>query len=388
MERSTSDRFLTTHTGSLARAPELRELLANKDAGLPYDRPGFDALVSTEVQRVVHEQAAVGLDIINDGEQGKSSFVAYRLERLSGFELVDASEVTANTVGGLVEADDFPEFFAHLWQWNRAGTDAAPSHQVLACTAPIGWEDFSQVERDIDNLRAAAAAVAAVEVFMTSISPATYAPPNLHYPSEDAYLDALAAAMSREYKAILDAGFILQIDAPDLTTMFRMSRMSESEHHQAHAQRVGAINRAVAGLPQDRIRVHACWGADEAPHNRDIPLRDLVHSLLQLHPQGLAVPGANGRHSHEWRVWDEVPLPDDKVLIPGVIDSMTNVIEHPEAVAERIQRYASVIGPERLIAGVDCGFGTVAQVGEVDARVAMAKLHSLAEGAALASKHS
>jgi 5-methyltetrahydropteroyltriglutamate--homocysteine methyltransferase len=386
LEHSTSDRILTTHTGSLARGPELRELLAAKEASRPYDRERFDSLVKAEVRRVVEAQAAVALDIINDGEQGKASFVTYRLQRLSGFELVDASTLPGGGIGGLVEADDFPEFFANLWQWNRAGSDLPPTQQVLACTGPIGWADFSEVETDIANLRAAAEGVHAVECFMTSISPATYAPPNLHYPSEGAYLDALADAMSREYRAIIEAGFILQIDAPDLTTLFRMSRISESEHHEAHVRRVAAINRAVSGLPADRIRVHACWGADEAPHHRDVPLRNLVHSLLELRPQGLALPGANGRHSHEWQVWEEVPLPDDKVLIPGVIDSTTNIIEHPEAVAERIQRYARVVGPERLIAGVDCGFGTVAQVGEVDARVAMAKLRSLAEGATLASK--
>jgi 5-methyltetrahydropteroyltriglutamate--homocysteine methyltransferase len=386
MQRSTSDRILTTHTGSLARSPELRELLATKEAGGSYDPTRFEALVSEEVRRVVAQQATAGLDIINDGEQGKASFVTYRLHRLSGFALVDASAVPASAVGGLVEADDFPEFFAHLWQWNRAGGDNPAPQQVLACTGPVGWADFTEVERDIANLQAATANVPAVEVFMTSISPATYAPPNLHYSSEEAYLDALADAMRREYRAIVDAGFILQIDAPDLTTLFRMSRISESEHHEAHSKRVAAINRAVRDLPADRIRVHACWGADEAPHNRDIPLRNLVHSLLELRPQGLAVPGANGRHSHEWRVWEEVPLPDEKVLIPGVIDSTTNIIEHPEAVAERITRYARVVGSERLIAGVDCGFGTVAQVGEVDARIALAKLHSLAEGAALATK--
>jgi 5-methyltetrahydropteroyltriglutamate--homocysteine methyltransferase len=385
MERSTSDRILTTHTGSLARRPELRDLLAAKEGGRPYDRERFEKLVETEVRRVVEEQVAAGLDIINDGEQGKSSFTSYRFQRLSGFELVDASSLPGGGLRGLVEADDFPEFFANLWQWTRA-TAEIPPNQVLACIGPIAWADFSEVETDIANLRAATEGLSAIECFMTSISPATYAPPNLHYPSENDYMDALADAMSREYKAIIEAGFILQIDAPDLTTLFRMAHITESEHHEAHVKRVAAINRAVAGLPADRIRVHACWGADEAPHNRDVPLRTVVHSLLQLTPQGLAVPGANGRHSHEWQVWEEVPLPDDKVLIPGVIDSTTNIIEHPEAVAERVQRYARIVGPERLIAGVDCGFGTAAQVGEVDPRVAMAKLRSLSEGAALASK--
>jgi 5-methyltetrahydropteroyltriglutamate--homocysteine methyltransferase len=385
MERSSPGRFLTTHTGSLPRPPMLLELLLAKESRQPYDQALFEETVGAEVDRVVHEQAAAGLDVINDGEQGKASFVSYRLQRLSGFELVDTGAVPSGPGGGMAEADDFPEFYARLWQWGAVNPDAAPPPQTLCCTGPIGWEDFSEVERDIDNLRAATADTAAAEVFMTAISPATYAPPNLHYDSEEAYLDALADAMAREYKAIVDAGFVLQVDAPDLTTMFRLTHMTALEHQAALALRVDAINRAVRDLPPDRVRVHVCWGADEAPHNLDIPLKDIVTPLLRLRPNGLAVPGANGRHSHEWQVWKDVTLADEKVLIPGVIDSTTNIIEHPEAVAERIVRYAETAGPERIIAGVDCGFGTVAQVGQVDARIVNAKLRSLAEGAAIAA---
>jgi 5-methyltetrahydropteroyltriglutamate--homocysteine methyltransferase len=386
MERSGAGRILTTHTGSLPRSPELLTLLVAKEAGLPYDRERFERTVKDEVGRVVQEQATAGLDVVNDGEQGKASFVSYRLQRLSGFGLVDTDKIPGDPGGGMAEADDFPEFYAHLWQWGASGDPSVPlPTQTLCCTEPIGWQDFSEVERDIANLRAVTADVDAVEVFMTAISPATYAPPNLYYHSDSDYLDALADAMAREYRAIIDAGFVLQIDAPDLTTMFRLTHMTLEQHQEALARRVDAINRAVEGLPMERIRVHVCWGADEAPHNRDVPLKDIVAQLLRLRPQGLAVPGANGRHSHEWRIWDEVGLPDEKILIPGVIDSTTNIIEHPEAVAERIVRYADAVGPERLIAGVDCGFGTVAAVGQVDARIVAAKLQSLAEGAALAS---
>ena len=313
----------------------------------------------------MHEQAAVGLDIINDGEQGKSSFVAYRLERLSGFELVDTSEVTANTVGGLVEADDFPEFFAHLWQWNRAGTDAAPSHQVLACTAPSGGK-ISPGRRDIDNLRAAAAAVAAVEVFMTSISPATYAPPNLHYPSEDAYLDALAAAMSREYKAILDAGFILQIDAPDLTTMFRMSRMSESEHHQAHAQRVGPSTEQSPASPRPNPGARLLGRRRGAPQSRhpaarssSIPYCSSIHKAWLFGCQRPPLPRMAGL--------GRSPLPDDKVPDPRGHRLHDQRDRAPRGRRRTYNAYASVIGPERLIARRGLRLRTVAQVGEVDA---------------------
>jgi 5-methyltetrahydropteroyltriglutamate--homocysteine methyltransferase len=206
----------------------------------------------------------------------------------------------------------------------------------------------------------------------------------LHYDKDQTYLDAPADAMAREYKAIVDSGLILQIDAPDLTTMFRLTHMTPSEHQTELARRVDAINRAVRDLSPDRIRVHVCWGIDEAPHNLDVPLKDIVNHLLRLRPR-LATPGSNGRHSHEWRVWQDTKLPDDKALIPGVTDSTTNIIEHPEVLAERIVRYSETTGPEPIIAGVDCGFGSVAQVGQVDSRIVTAKLRSLAEGADIAT---
>jgi 5-methyltetrahydropteroyltriglutamate--homocysteine methyltransferase len=383
MKRSDNGTILTTHTGSLPRRPELLEMLLAKEAHQPYDHALYETTVRREVDRVVREQTAAGIDIVNDGEQGKATFVTYRLQRLSGFELVDAAGAPPGDLGGMAEADEFPEFYAKMWQWGAGVAD--PPAQVLCCTGPVAWFDFSEVERDIDNLRAATAGVDATEVFMTAISPATYAPPNLHYPSEGEYLDALADAMSREYAAIVEAGFVLQIDAPDLTTMFRLTHMTRQEHQSALAMRVDAINRAVRGLPPDRIRVHVCWGADEAPHHLDIPLEEIVGALLQLQPHGLAVPGANGRHSHEWAVWKEVDLPDEKVLVPGVIDSTSNIIEHPEAVAERIVRYSQILGPQRVIAGVDCGFGTVGAVAQVDPKIVLAKLRSLTEGASIAA---
>jgi 5-methyltetrahydropteroyltriglutamate--homocysteine methyltransferase len=366
----------------------LLELLLAKETHQPFDHARYEESVRSGVSRVVHDQAAAGLDVVNDGEQGKASFDSYRLQRLSGFGLVDNAQVPPGAeYRGMAEADDFPEFYANLWPWGpRGAVPPPPRPQTLCCTGPVGWADFSEVERDIANLQAATAGVPTAEVFMTALSPATYAPPNLHYPSEVAYLDALADAMQREYQAIIDAGFVLQIDAPDLTTMFRMSHITEREHQEALELRVNAINRAVRDLPADRVRVHVCWGADEAPHNRDVPLKDIVTSLLRLRPHGLSVPGANGRHAHEWRVWKDVGLPDEKVLIAGVIDSTSNIIEHPEAVAERIVRYAEVVGPERVIAGVDCGFGTTAQVAQVDPHIVMAKLRSLVEGAALAGR--
>ena len=387
MKRSTH-RILTTHTGSLPRAADLLELLTARDEGRELDREAHDAAIRDAVGESVRRQVEAGLDIVNDGEQGKPSFQSYRYQRLGGFELVDASDRGLLGQAAPAEAIDFPEFYARwaqTWFPRRDSRSRPAGERTLCCVGPITWRDFSDVEREIANLADATAGVPVEEVFMTAISPGTYLPPNLHYGSDVEYLDAMADAMAREYAAILDAGFLLQIDAPDLTTLYRLVDVPIESFLEGAALRVGAINRAAEGLDADRIRVHVCWGADEAPHHRDIPLRDLAGLLLELRPAGLALPGANGRHAHEWRVWQDVPLPAGKVLVAGVIDSTTNIIEHPEAVAERIVRYADAVGRESLIAGVDCGFGTVAGVEQVDERIAWAKLRSLAEGARIAS---
>jgi 5-methyltetrahydropteroyltriglutamate--homocysteine methyltransferase len=395
MKRST-ERVLTTHTGSLPRGAVLAAQLGAHDRGEADDDADFEASVRDSVLRAVERQVDAGLDVVNDGEMGKSSFQRYRYQRLTGFDLVDPVEagVSAPGVPAAVtlprEQRDFPEFYER-WkaQWYPATATPTPqpvSTPVLCCTGPIGWRDFSEVERDLANLRAAVDQADVEEGFMTAISPGTYLPPNLHYASAAEYLEAMADAMAREYAAIVDAGFVLQIDAPDLTTMYRYEITHEEFHRQLEA-RIDAINHAVRGLPPERVRVHVCWGADEAPHVLDIPLHEIVHSLLRLTPQGLLTPGANGRHAHEWSVWEAVPLPDGKLLHPGVIDSTTNIVEHPEAVAERIVRYAGVVGRENVIAGVDCGFGTTADLQQVDERVVWAKLQALSEGAALASAH-
>jgi 5-methyltetrahydropteroyltriglutamate--homocysteine methyltransferase len=389
VKRST-DRILTTHSGSLPRSSELLQLLAERDAGAPFDAATFERTAAAAVSDAVDRQLEAGLDVINDGEQSKASFQSYRYQRLAGFELVDAAGAGLPTRFLPAEARQFPEFYER-WQrqWFPAGEESETrpaGATTLCCTGPVTWSDFSEVERDIANLQKATAGKQAAEVFMTAISPATYAPANLHYSSEVEYLDAMADAMAREYEAIVEAGFLLQIDAPDLTTMYRLLEIDLDEFLPKAELWVAAINRSVRNIPRDRVRVHVCWGADEAPRSRDVELADLVHVLLRLEPAGLSLAGANGRHAHEWNVWQKVPLPDGKVLVPGVVDSTTNIIEHPETVAQRIVQYAGVVGRENLVAGVDCGFGTVAGVVQVDERVAWAKLRSLAEGAALASR--
>ena len=290
-------------------------------------------------------------------------------------------------VGALgMEAEwlDFPQYYAsyHRIPMRVVERDEArPPPEELCCIAPLGWADFAEVERDIANLTAAAEQAGASSLFMTAISPGTYAPLNLHYSSEEEYLFALAEVMGREYQAIVDAGIILQIDAPDLTTEYRLRKISLEEHFVHMDRCIDAINHARRHLPPDRVRVHVCWGADEAPHHKDIPLTDIVRRLLRLRPTGLAIPGANGRHSHEWKVWQDVKLTGDKYLVPGVIDSTTNIIEHPEAVAERIGNYVSLVGRDAVVAGVDCGYA----YGQVEPNIMWAKMRALADGAELAS---
>ena len=381
MKRST-DRFLTTHTGSLPRPPALIALLQELHIGGNATNPVLEREIESATKEVVRKQAEAGVTVINDGEQGKSNFFLYRQQRLSGFEsrpVKDAPPMLSR------EHQDFPEFYEHLLNPKiRAGS---ANTATLCCTGPVGWQDFSEVERDIANLKAATQGVPHSELFMSAISPGCYLPRNLHYKSEEEYLSAVVDVMEREYSAIVEAGFVLQIDSPDLTVYYRGREMPVEEHLAYMRTRVDAINHATRKLPADRVRVHVCWGADEAPHHRDIPLKEIVGELMRLRPSGVTIAGANGRHSHEWQVWKDVKLPADKVIIPGVIDSTTNIIEHPEAVAERIINYASVLGPENVIAGVDCGFDTASGgMGQVDTRIVWAKLRSLADGAEIASK--
>jgi 5-methyltetrahydropteroyltriglutamate--homocysteine methyltransferase len=380
MKRSTNG-FLTTHMGSLPRPKSLLALLAARTQGQKYDQANLEREIKGATADVVRQQVEAGVSVINDGEQGKSNFWLYRQQRLTGFEPreLPRSEVLRN-----LEARDYPEFFS---RWMGTGQKDGPTVE-LCCTGPIAWKDFSETERDIANLKELATGVNAAELFMTAISPGCYLPANLHYKTEEEYLGALVAAQEREYAAIVEAGLVLQIDAPDLTCEYRRSDITLQAHLKYMRNRVDAINYATRNLPADRIRVHVCWGADEAPHHRDVPLKAIVNELLRLGPHGITIPGANGRHAHEWKVWEDVKLPEGKVVIPGVIDSTTNIIEHPEAVAERILRYAGVLGRENVIAGVDCGFDTtgVGDMGQVDPKIVWAKLRSLADGAALASR--
>ncbi len=376
MKRST-DRILTTHTGSLPRPKDLLGLLRDREEGRPIAAAALGARARSAVYDVVKKQRETGLSVVNDGEQGRADYTIYVKDRLTGFAGESSSWPNP-------DAEEFPE-------WTEMARQFAPPFQKRpACTGPVEWKDWPAVERDIQNLKDAAASASADEVFMTSPSPGQIGRflQNRYYPSDEKYLYTLADVMKREYRAIVDAGFTLQLDCPDLAlgrhTQF--AHLSLREFRDIAAMHVDVLNYAVADIAPDRMRIHVCWASTGGPHHRDLPLRDIADVVIKARPAGLVIAGANPRHEHEWKVWKEVKLPAGKVLVAGVIDSTTNFIEHPELVAERIERYAGAVGRENVIAGVDCGFGTFAGRVQVDTNIVWHKLRSLVEGAELASR--
>jgi 5-methyltetrahydropteroyltriglutamate--homocysteine methyltransferase len=373
VKRST-DRILTTHTGSLPRPKDLLTLLQEREEGR--SAGALNDRARSAVFDVVKKQADIGLSVINDGEQGRADYTIYVKDRLTGFS-------GESTPWPSTDAEEFPE-------WAEMARQFAPPFQKRpACTGPVEWKDWPAVERDIRNLKDATAG-RAEEVFMTSPSPGQIGRflQNRYYSSDEKYLYTLADVMKREYQAIVQAGFILQVDCPDLAlgrhTQF--AHLSLEQFRDVARMHVEVLNHAVADIPPDRMRMHICWASTGGPHHRDLPLKDIADVVVKGRPGALVVAGANPRHEHEWKVWRDVPLPAGKVLVAGVIDSTTNFIEHPELVAERIARYAGVVGRENVIAGVDCGFGTFAGRVQVDTNIVWRKLGSLVEGARLASK--
>ena len=375
MKRST-ERILTTHTGSLPRPPDLTAMLESMDAGSVLDPAAFDGRVRRAVADIVRQQVDVGVDVVNDGEQGKVGYSTYVRHRLTGF---------GGTSGVPSRADwaDFPEAAA------RAERRSAVSRP--ACDGPIEWQDRGAVQKDVANLRAALEGVRPTEAFMTAASPGVIAHflRNEYYPSREAYLARLVDVMKEEYDAIHRAGFVLQVDCPDLAMGRHLAfpSLTNAEFVKIAEANVEALNHALRDIPPDRMRLHLCWGNYEGPHHRDIPLREIIHVALKARPQALSLEGANPRHEHEWVVFRELRLPEEKVIIPGVLDSTTNFIEHPELVAQRLVRYAEVVGRERVIAGTDCGFATFGRSTlQVEPEIAWAKFKSMAEGARLASQ--
>lgn len=384
MKRST-DRILTTHVGSLIRPPALQEFLRAKQAGKPYDQAAYQMCLADSVAEVVHKQAEIGIDVISDGEFGKSiSWSQYVLERLSGFERRPIKSGGGNPFTRGVDREAFAEFYAEL----DAREGVATSIEAV-CVGPIAYSGQAELKRDIDNFKAALKDTQVEEAFLPVAAPASVIPDrkNEFYKSEEELIRAIGAAMRTEYRMIIDAGFVLQLD--DARAAVTYDRMvppkSFEEYRKWLALQVDVLNEAIAGLPLERIRYHVCWGSWPGPHTSDVALKDIVDLILGMKVGALVIEGANPRHEHEWRVWETAKLPAGRVLIPGVISHATNVVEHPELVAERIVRLARLVGRENVIAGTDCGFAQGPFHRRVHPSIMWAKLSSLVEGAAIAS---
>lgn len=383
MKRS-MHRILTTHTGSLPRPPALRELLLARDRGEQIDELTFDGAATDAVRAAVRRQAETGIDVVSDGEMSKYSWLWYMFERLDGFapeqQQPFASRGTA-AFGGLGE-------YAALARRTYAGAGLDRPRSVMACVAPVAYSNLEPLRRDIANLRSALDDVQVADAFLPAVAPGTVAThANRYYPSEEAYLFAVADAMHLEYQTIVDAGFIVQLDEPGLVTGLNGPRFEgRVPEFRAYVELcIEALNRSLRGIRRDRVSLHVCWGNLPGPHHLDTPLESVVDLILRAEVGSISVEAWNPRHEHEWHVWETTRLPDQIVLIPGMVDSKTNYIEHPRAIADRLVRYANVVGRENIVAGTDCGLGSLATLSNVEPEIAWAKLRSLVEGARLAS---
>ncbi len=384
MKRST-DRILTTHVGSLIRPPELLPFIAKKQSGEPYDERAYEACLAQSVIEIVGAQVKAGVDIVSDGEFGKAiSWSQYALERLSGFER-RAIKPGANPFARGADRTRFPEFYAEL-----DAKDGIATTREAVCVGPITYTGQAELQHDIDHLRAALAAHKVAEGFLPVAAPSSVIPDrrNEYYPNDDACLEAIAGAMRTEYKMIVDAGFLLQLD--DARAAVTYDRMvppaSFADYLSWVARHTEVLNHALDGIPEDRVRYHVCWGSWPGPHVSDVPLKDIVDLVLKVKAGAYLIEAANPRHEHEWKVWKSVRLPAGKVLVPGVISHATNVVEHPELVAERVVRFANAVGRENVIAGTDCGFAQGPFHRRVHPSIMWAKFEALAEGARIATR--
>lgn len=377
MQRST-DRILTTHTGSLPRPHDVVDFLMESEKNPGKKLDGFDEAVSRAVADVVKKQIDAGLNVINDGEQGRADYTIHVKDRLTGYDGPN------QTIPMTADEDEFPELAEMLRPF------VTPLTHRPACTGPVEWLDWDAAQADIDRAASVIGLGKAEDAFMTSPSPGQIARflPNLHYSSEEEYIFALADVMKHEYEAIVDAGLVLQLDCPDLAlsrhTIFK--HLSLEDFRKEITMHVEALNHAVRDIPAEKMRMHVCWASTLGPHHEDVPLVDIVDIIMSARPGAVSFPGANPRHEHEWKVWRDVKLPDGKVIIPGVIDTTSNFVEHPELVSDRIQNYASVVGRENVLVGGDCGFGTFAGRVQVDRNIVWMKFKAMTEGAAMASE--
>jgi 5-methyltetrahydropteroyltriglutamate--homocysteine methyltransferase len=377
MKRST-ERFLTTHTGSLPRPDDLVRMMYAREEGVPVERAALAARVRAAVADVVQKQVAAGIDLVNDGEMSKPSYATYIKDRLDGFG------GTGNT---FVYQDlaQFPKLAQRVF-----GDPGRSRRKTPACNGPIAVRDGAEAKADVENLKAAIAGTAATEGFMSAASPGVVSLffRNDYYKDHETYLFAIAEAMRQEYETVAGAGFVLQIDCPDLGMgrHIQYADLSLEEFRKRARQHVEALNHALAGIPAERLRLHLCWGNYEGPHHCDVALADIADIVFLARPQAISLEAANPRHAHEWALFERVKLPEGKVLIPGVIESKSNFIEHPELIAQRIARYATLVGRENVIAGSDCGFGTWVGQAAVDPDVVWAKFAAMAEGARIATR--
>ena len=379
-----TDRILTTHVGSLPRPDDLFDLMLDRMDGKPVDDKAYAERVREAVDASVRQQVGAGLDVVSDGEMGKPSFITYAAQRLDGLAKRDGDRPSpfANTR----ETRDFPEYY----QSTVAEQVSARRRRArMVCAGPIKYKGHAQLKADLDNLKTALQGVQATEAFVPAIAPSNVetTTPNEYYPTEEAYVFAIAEAMREEYKAIVDAGFLLQIDDPFLVTYYIMRpELSIAECRKWGQMRVEALNTALAGIPADKVRFHTCYSINMGPRVHDMQLKDIIDIILKVRAGGYSFEASNPRHEHEWEEWKRAKTPDDKVLIPGVITQSTVLVEHPELVAQRIARFADVVGRERVIAGADCGFASFAGSNEVHPSIVWAKFKSLVEGSRLASE--
>jgi 5-methyltetrahydropteroyltriglutamate--homocysteine methyltransferase len=372
-----TDRILTTHVGSLPRPQPVVDMLFQKERGEPFDAAEFERTMNQAVAEAVARQRAVGIDVVSDGEMSKIGYATYIQDRLSGFGGHTDRKIALDLV-------DYPDLRKKM-----AAISGTQAFKRASCIGPIEVKDRTPLEQDIAHFKAALAGSGAVEGFMNAASPGlvTAFQPNQYYPTHEKYVEAVANAMREEYEAIVDAGFVIQLDCPDLAMARHtgFQDLTEAEFLKRAEQHVEALNHALEKVPADKARMHICWGNYEGPHDHDIPLEKVLGIVVKAKPQAISFEASNPRHEHEWVVWRDSRLPDDKVLLPGVLDSCTNYVEHPELVAQRLCRYADIVGRERVIASSDCGFGTFAGYGKMDPEISYKKLAAMVEGARIAS---
>jgi 5-methyltetrahydropteroyltriglutamate--homocysteine methyltransferase len=388
--KHSSSRILTTHTGSLPRPADLVGLLNDKELGSPYNKAALSQRVKRAISDIVDKQSAVSLDIINDGEHSKVNWMAYARARLSGLEEIDSPVRFRGPTRDSIEFKNAYEDMRVMFA-ARSGAIVAKRKvrpRAIVCSGPIKYTGQEELRTDIENLKASLTTANVEEAFMTAISPSNLELyyENQHYASDEEYLAALADAMHEEYKTIVDAGLLLQIDDPRMATHYNRAADSTIEDCRKFiALRVEAVNHALRGIPEDRVRFHTCYSVNIAPRVHDFELKYFVDLMLRIRASAYLIEAANPRHEHEWQLWQDVELPDDKILVPGVVSHCIHLVEHPELVAQRIVRFAEVVGRERVIAGTDCGFGTSGAGDEVHPDVAWAKLRALVEGSRLAT---